>query len=126
MSSGKSCTIFIHFFPLGTFLPLSMSVFQFSVEGLTFSAVTWRSVVLEPLATHHPIGLKPWDKLLHCQQFATSVFYVAFLFPLLQCCGVLLPPHSFGWQLGIISTTKTGVLKRATEPSYFLACSLSK
>lgn len=55
---GQSCTISIHFFFRATFLPVPIFMFQFFVEGLTFSADTWKRVVLEPL------GLQPLDKLL--------------------------------------------------------------
>lgn len=38
--NGQSCTISIHFFFWTTFLPVPIFMFQFFVEGLTFSADT--------------------------------------------------------------------------------------
>lgn len=78
MFHGKSCTIFIHFFFSGThFYQLAFSYFSFFVEGLAISAVTWKSVVLELLATQlHSLGLKPSDKLLSSASSLPPVWFV--------------------------------------------------
>lgn len=74
---GKSCTIFIHFFSGTHFYQLAFSYFSFFLEGLAISAVTWKSVVLELLATQlHSLGLKPSDKLLSSGSSLPPVWFV--------------------------------------------------
>lgn len=81
-----SLALFSYAFFSGTrFYQLAFSYFSFFLEGLAISAVTWKSVVLELLATQLcSLGLKPSDKLLYqlavCHQCGLCSLEV-FLFP---------------------------------------------